>query len=121
MVFRSAVLAAWLVVLAGSMPAAAHGIVDRTDPRAGGIVKTPPTLVRIWFSGAIEPAYSRARVIDESGRRVDRDDSAVDPSSRLLMTVSLTALAPGRYRVIWRVLSVDSHMTEGEFAFRIVP
>jgi methionine-rich copper-binding protein CopC len=33
--------------------------------------------------------------------------------------VTLPPLAPGTYTVIWRVLSVDSHITEGRFTFRV--
>ena len=36
-----------------------------------------------------------------------------------LLRVSLPPLHPGMYRVVWRVLSVDSHVTEGQFAFRV--
>ena len=48
-------------------------------------------------------------------------DSRVDPDNRALLRVSLPLLPPGRYKVAWRVLSVDSHVTEGDFTFRIVP
>jgi copper resistance protein C len=50
---------------------------------------------------------------------VDRDDSRVDRSNPLLLRVTLTPLAHGTYTVIWRVLSVDSHITEGRFTFRV--
>jgi methionine-rich copper-binding protein CopC len=30
-------------------------------------------------------------------------------------------LAPGTYRVMWRVISVDTHQTEGAFTFTIGP
>jgi copper resistance protein C len=30
-------------------------------------------------------------------------------------------LAPGSYKVIWRVLSVDTHVTEGDYKFRVAP
>ena len=48
-------------------------------------------------------------------------DSRVDPDNRALLRVSLPLLPPGRYKVAWRVLSVDSHVTEGDFTFRIAP
>jgi methionine-rich copper-binding protein CopC len=31
----------------------------------------------------------------------------------------LPALAPGRYRVVWRALSIDTHVTHGSFAFDV--
>jgi methionine-rich copper-binding protein CopC len=99
--------------------AAAHGVLQRTEPRGGSTVKNAPAQVRLEFTGAIEPAYSRIEVLDGGGRRVDLGDSRVDPDNRALLRVSLPALPPGRYKVTWRVLSVDSHVTEGDFTFRI--
>jgi methionine-rich copper-binding protein CopC len=33
--------------------------------------------------------------------------------------VALKPLSPGTYKVIWRVLSVDTHRTQGDFTFRV--
>ncbi len=115
------VLTGVLAALVLAPPALAHGILERSDPRAGGRVKVPPTQVRLWFTGALEPAYSRVRVLDAAGTRVDLDDSALDPRNTALLRVSVPGLGPGRYRVVWRVLSVDSHVTEGDFFFRVEP
>ena len=38
--------------------AAAHGVLQRTEPRGGSTLKSAPTQVRLEFTGAIEPAYS---------------------------------------------------------------
>jgi methionine-rich copper-binding protein CopC len=35
--------------------------------------------------------------------------------------VPLRPLAPGQYNVRWRVLSVDTHKTEGSFGFEVRP
>ena len=37
----------------------------------------------------------------------------------MLLQVPLKPLRPGTYRVKWRVLSVDTHVTEGDFTFRV--
>jgi len=108
-----------LGLLALTSVAAAHGVLERTEPRGGSTVKSAPTQVRLQFTGAIEPAYSHIRVLDGGGRRVDLGDSRVDAGNRSLLRVSLPALPPGRYKVAWRVLSIDSHVTEGDFTFRI--
>ena len=36
-------------------------------------------------------------------------------------TTDLKPLTPGRYRVVWRVVSVDTHKTNGTFPFRVRP
>jgi copper resistance protein C len=101
--------------------ASAHGVLERTEPRGGVTLKTSPSQVRLWFTGALEPAYSRVEVMDGAGRRVDLGDGGVDGDNRALLHVSLPSLPPGRYKVAWRVLSVDSHVTAGDFSFRVAP
>ena len=108
-----------LAILLAASAAGAHAFLDRAEPRAGSTLKTPPARVRLWFTGALEPAYSRVHVVNAAGVRVDAGDSAVDPAHRALLTVSLPALAPGAYTGVWRILSVDTHVSEGNFGFRI--
>ncbi len=60
-------------------------------------------------------------MVDQAGQRVDRGDGQVDLSTLRLLRVPLPPLPPGTYKVIWRVLSVDSHVTEGDFTFRVAP
>jgi methionine-rich copper-binding protein CopC len=52
---------------------------------------------------------------------VDKGDAHVDAGDATLLWVSLPSLAPGTYRVTWRVLSVDTHVTEGDFTFEVAP
>ena len=70
---------------------------------------------------ALEPAWSRIQVVSDNGRRVDGGDARVDRSAPRLFRVSLEALAPGVYTVRWRVVSVDSHVSEGRFTFHVAP
>lgn len=109
------------VLLWGAAGAGAHAFLDRADPRVGSTVRTPPALVRLWFTESLEPAFSSVQVVNEAGQRVDRRDGQVDLSHPSLLRISLPSLPPGTYKVIWRVLSVDSHVTEGDFTFRVAP
>ena len=109
------------ILLWGVAGAGAHAFLDHADPRVGRTVKTPPANVRIWFTEGLEPAFSAAQVLNGAGQRMDKADSQVDSSDRTLLRVSLPPLAPGTYKVIWRVLSIDGHVTEGDFTFRVAP
>ncbi len=108
-------------VAAGSDPAVAHAFPDRAEPGAGAKLRVAPTQVRIWFDGNIEPAFSRLRVTSQGGQGVDRGDGHVDPQNHRLLTVTLPLLPPGPYRVLWSVLAVDGHRTEGDYTFTILP
>jgi len=109
------------LVLGGSTLVAAHAFLERADPRVGSTVRTPPTQVRLWFTERLEPAFSAVRVVNEAGDQVDKSNPQVDPAAPKQLRVSLPPLPAGTYKVIWRVLSVDTHVTEGTFTFRIAP
>ncbi len=103
----------------GANVALGHSGLLRAEPPLESKLKRPPKEIKLHFSEGLEPAYSAVRVEDPQGRRVDRGDSRVDPASPSVLRVTLGALAPATYTVIWRVLSVDSHITEGRFSFTV--
>jgi methionine-rich copper-binding protein CopC len=106
-------------LLAGA--ALAHAMLDKAVPAVGSRVVASPPRVELVFTERLEPAFSSVQVLDASGRRVDRGDAAVNPRAREHMGVSLPTLAPGRYRVVWRAVSVDTHVTSGDYAFDVGP
>lgn len=114
---RAAVAGAMLLLGAGA--AAGHAFLDRAEPRVGSTVRSSPARVRVWFTQDLEPAFSTLEVVNERGERVDGGATQSDAASRTLLQVPLKPLRPGLYRVKWRVLSVDSHVTEGDFTFRV--
>ena len=106
-------------LLLGTGVAWSHAFLERAQPRVGSTVKAAPSQVRVWFSEALEPAFSTLEVVNQSGDRVDRGPARVDAATPAVLQVPLKPLAPGTYRVKWRVLSVDTHVTEGDFTFRV--
>jgi methionine-rich copper-binding protein CopC len=119
------VLSCSILLLGGSFvdapQAAAHAFLDHAEPRVGSTVRTPPNELRLSFTQELEPAFSTVQVQDESGAKVDRGDVKVDADDATLLRVSLNPLPPGTYKVIWRVVSVDTHPTEGDFTFQVAP
>ena len=98
---------------------AGHAVLQRTEPRVESTLKRAPDEVKLYFTERLEPAYSSVRVVNARGVQVDRRDSHVDRSNPVLLRATLPPLPPGRYKVIWRVLSIDADVTEGGFTFRI--
>jgi methionine-rich copper-binding protein CopC len=101
--------------------AQAHAFLDHAEPRVGSVVKVAPSEVKLWFNEQIEPAFSSIQVLDSAGRRVDKDDVHVDPAQREVLRISLQPLSQGAYSVKWRAVSVDTHVTNGSFGFRVAP
>jgi methionine-rich copper-binding protein CopC len=108
-------------ILAPAAGATAHAFLDHANPLVGSTVRGSPGEVRLWFTEALEPAFSTLRVVDQGGAQVDQGNKAVDPADRTVLKVSLRPLSPGSYKVVWRVLSVDTHTTEGSFSFSVAP
>ena len=111
-------LAAACIALAAA-GAHAHAFLEHADPRVGSQVPAAPVEVKLWFTEPIEGAFSTLTVTDANGQRVDRADARVDASDKMLLRVSLQGLRPGAYTVHWRVVSIDTHVTQGEFVFRV--
>ncbi len=97
----------------------AHAFPDHSDPKVGTTISSPPTQVRIWFDGDLEPAFSTIMVHNMDGRMVSKGDGRVDPSDPTLLEVSLPKLSPGAYLVIWNVVARDGHRTQGQYTFTI--
>jgi copper resistance protein C len=110
---------ALVALLLGAGVAWSHAFLDHAEPRVGSTVKSPPSQVRAWFTQSLEPAFSTLEVLNERGERVDQGPSKADAANPALLQVPLKPLGPGTYRVKWRVLSVDTHVTEGDFTFRV--
>jgi len=114
------VLVASLSAFAFMTPSAfAHAFPDHAQPAVGSTVSPAPREVKIWFTGKLEPAFSKLDVRDASGAAVDKGDAAVDPQDATLMHVSLKPVPPGIYKVHWHAVSVDTHATDGDFTFTV--
>jgi copper resistance protein C len=111
-------LAAAATAVSGTA-AFAHAFLDHASPPVGRTASPAPSEVRLWFTENLEAAFSRIQVMDEKDQRVDRNDSHVDPKDPAELIVSLRPLSPGSYTVLWRVVSVDTHVTEGRYTFRV--
>ena len=96
--------------------AAAHAFLDHAEPRVGNKVATAPREVTLWFTQKLEPAFSTITVTNAAGQRVDTGKTRVSGSQ---MSVSLRPGGTGTYHVTWRVLSVDTHTTDGSFSFQV--
>ena len=108
-----------LILLSGRAGLEAHAFLQRAEPAVGSTVQRSPSEVRIRFTENIEPAVSSIQVFDASGKEVDKRDLHLDRSDHALLHVSLPQLGAGTYKVVWRVVSVDTHVTSGNFTFRV--
>jgi methionine-rich copper-binding protein CopC len=106
-----------LLVTAGT--AWGHAFLDHAEPAVGSTVDAPPAEIKIWFTEKLEPGFSQIQLFDHRGKPVTQNKATVDSDDPSLLRLSIPALTPGEYKVTWKVMSVDTHVTVGTFTFTV--
>ena len=96
-----------------------HAELERASPPVGGVVARSPGEIRLWFTESLEPRFSRVQLVAPSGATAG--SGSVDRQNPSQLVIRAPRLSPGTYRVIWRVISIDTHQTEGAFTFTVGP
>ena len=126
----------------------AHAFLNASVPSADGVVSAPLKEIRLTYSEPVEIRFSTfklykipaaagadARALHAAaeslvgadllkrGDEAARSDAGVTNTSRSSadIVVRLKDLDPGAYVLMWRVLSVDTHTTQGSFIFVYAP
>lgn len=100
--------------------ALAHSALVRATPPAGSTVLAPKEIVLV-FSEKIEPKFSAIEVFGANGTAMQSGPAKLASDNAAQLSVPLKPLPPGTYKVLWRILSVDTHRTNGSFTFRVAP
>jgi copper resistance protein C len=116
---RICILIVFLSVMLFPASARAHAMLDRASPLVGSTVTNAPKELVLWFTEKLEPAFSTIEVRNMQGATMQSGNAQVDRADRTQLRVPLKSLPPGTYTVNWRVLSVDTHRTQGSFSFTV--
>ena len=100
-----------------SPAAAAHAIIESSEPAVDGTAAGPDIAIAIKFNSRIDLKRSRLTLIlpDRSERPLR--DLKKDRPDRLATTA--ISLKPGKYSLHWQVLAVDGHLTRGDIPFTV--
>ena len=116
----AAPLLAGLWLLANGPAAAAHGVLESSEPAGGSSLERAPAAVTLRFSERPDPGLSTVRVLDSGGRVVAGGPAQPVAGRPLELRVPAAGLAAGSYTVTWRIVSaVDGHRTDGVFGFGV--
>ena len=112
-----------LVLLAASSVASlrsatVHATLVSSEPAANSHLATSPSRVRLVFSEPVEGKLGRISLRPETGD-VFALRAVADPRDVHAVIAPVDSLAPGSYRVEWRVVSADGHPVDGSFVFTI--
>ena len=102
-----------------SASALAHATLDHASPPLGSSLATAPSEVVLFFTDVLEPLFSTIEVRNENGALMSSGKAQVDPDHGTQLRVALKPLPAGTYKVIWRVISLDTHRTQGDFLFHV--
>ena len=110
-----------MAVLLAPALASAHAQLETAVPAVGSTVTHAPAELRLDFSEALEPTFSKIAVTGPSGASVVAGDLRTDADDARHVRVPLLKLMQGTYTVVWHAVSVDTHRTQGSYRFTVAP
>lgn len=113
-------IAAVMLLFSGSA-ALAHAHLEKAEPAAGSMPTAPVAHVDLYFSEALESHFSKAMLLDEKGSPVAAEASVDAKDAKHIVIVPKTPLTDGTFKVEWHVVSTDTHKTQGDFQFMVMP
>ena len=113
-----AALALSATLLAPQGHVGAHSILIESVPAQGAKLSASPQTALLRFNARIEPAVTRVSLV-EGRRRTALEISKKSAVDRVI--VRLPPLAPGVYSLVYKVLAIDGHVTQGMIQFTVLP
>lgn len=102
-----------------STPVLAHAMLVKAEPPRRAQLTQTPTQVRLWFNEEIEKDYASLTVLDAARAPVTDIRPQIAEDDRKAIVLPLSQLAPGKYTVKFRVLSVDGHVVDSSYDFTV--
>lgn len=102
-----------------SSSAFAHAKLQSSDPQAGSTLDSAPKQVRLKFNEALEPAFSKIKLMGPQNNEIPVAATTVDKADPTVMTAPLPALSAGEYHIQWATMTHDGHKAKGEVAFKV--
>jgi methionine-rich copper-binding protein CopC len=113
------ILVIMLILAAPVTSALAHSMLVKAEPPRRSVLTKSPTHVRLWFNEKIEGDYASLVVLDAQKQPITDAKPTLAPDDQKSIVLPLPDLAPGKYSIKFRVLSVDGHVVESTFDFTV--
>lgn len=108
-----------LSMIVHTAPVFAHAQLIKAEPARRASLDKAPTEVRLWFNEEIEGAYTSLSVLGANKKPVTDAKPQVVSDDPKSIVLPLSELRPGKYTVKFRVLSVDGHIVDESFNFKV--
>lgn len=110
-------LAAVCAICATPIMAAAHAVLVASHPAIGARVDRAPQTVTLTFDEPVETSAGSLRVFDAKGGSHTSGPVFHPGGDARSIAAHLGALQRGQFVVSWQVVSADSHIVDGAYAF----
>ncbi|MGE8149856.1 copper homeostasis periplasmic binding protein CopC [Pseudomonas vancouverensis] len=108
--------------LFGSLLAAssvfAHAHLKSETPAADSTVSAPADL-RLVFSEGVEASFTKVTVTKDGAPVAVKALTTEGSDKKTLVVTPAEPLTAGAYKVEWHAVSVDTHKSEGAYAFKV--
>ena len=95
----------------------AHAILMESTPQQHSTVKGPDVSIVLRYNVRVDGSRSRFVLLGEDGS--SRTLTLEKQTSPDVLKSQATGLQPGRYKLQWRVLASDGHISNGDVAFNV--
>ncbi len=108
------------LVIAAPLYALAHPKLMSAVPAANSHVMAVPTVVRLTFQEALEPALSRITMMHAGIHAVTMGALAADSADHKTLVATLKSpMGAGVYTVSWQAAGADGHPMRGTYSFTV--
>lgn len=99
----------------------AHGVLRKSEPANGAVLRSVPRVIRLTFTEPPQLAFTRVELIGPDSQVVALSPLrvAAPDSSSIVVADIHGPLTAGRYRIRWQITSADGHPVRGVVTFRI--
>ncbi|MDF9778445.1 copper homeostasis periplasmic binding protein CopC [Pseudomonas baetica] len=115
---KTLTVAALLGTLLAASSVFAHAHLKSQTPAADSTVATA-TELRLEFSEGIEASFSKVTLTRDGAPVVVKALTTEGSDKKTLIVTPTAPLTAGAYKVEWHAVSVDTHKSEGAYAFKV--
>ena len=105
------------LMMAASTPLWAHAILMESKPKVNSAVKGPDVPIWLRFNVRVDGKRSRLQLIAPDGSTLPV--AAPKQTAPDVLESQATGLKPGAYKLQWKALASDGHMSSGEVDFTV--
>lgn len=106
-----------LITALATTPLWAHAVLMDSTPKMNAIMKGPDLPIKLKFNVRVDGKRSRLQLTNPDGSTTTLE--APKQTAPDTLESRATGLKPGDYKLVWRALASDGHMSKGEVDFTV--